>query len=179
MKRLHSTARRLAQRLVCRGTPRDRLFRLGAERSARPGKRAGRARIIHRRSRATDAQRAAAQLFRSPDTSGRRTRPGASAPRARLHAASADKPVTMADVAAAAGCGTRTLLNVFRRFRETTPLAAMHDIRLQHARAALLDNPDGASRGRSPTVWLYQSVAVHRGLWQTVRADPGETRRQS
>jgi AraC-like DNA-binding protein len=62
--------------------------------------------------------------------------------------ASADMPVTMADVAAAAGCGTRTLLNAFRRFRDTTPLAALHDIRLQHARKALLvDSGDKSISG--------------------------------
>lgn len=59
--------------------------------------------------------------------------------------ASADLPVTMADVAVAAGCGTRTLLNAFRRFRDTTPLAALHDIRLQHARKALLADSDSQS----------------------------------
>ena len=57
--------------------------------------------------------------------------------------ASADQSVTVADVAAAAGCGTRTLLNAFRRFRETTPLAALQDIRLQHARKALLSDSTG------------------------------------
>jgi AraC-like DNA-binding protein len=57
--------------------------------------------------------------------------------------ASADQAVTIADVAAAAGCGTRTLLNAFRRFRNTTPLAALHEIRLQYARKALLAESDG------------------------------------
>jgi len=59
--------------------------------------------------------------------------------------ASVDLPVTMADVAAAAGCGTRTLLNAFRRFRDTTPLAALRDIRLQHVRKALLADSDHQS----------------------------------
>jgi AraC-like DNA-binding protein len=51
--------------------------------------------------------------------------------------AHADRPVTLADVAAAAGCGTGTLNATFRRFRDMTPLAALHDIRLQHVRDAL------------------------------------------
>jgi AraC-like DNA-binding protein len=53
-----------------------------------------------------------------------------------MHAA-ADQPITLADVAAAAGCGMVTLHTTFRRFRDTTPLAALHDIRLQHVREAL------------------------------------------
>ena len=51
--------------------------------------------------------------------------------------ASADRPLALADIAAAAGCGTRTLHAAFRQFRDTTPLAALHDIRLRRARDAL------------------------------------------
>lgn len=94
--------------------------------------------------------------------------------------ASADKPVTMADVAAAAGCGTRTLLNVFRRFRETTPLAAMHDIRLQHARAALLDNPDGASTREIARRFGFTNLSRFTAAYgKRFGQTPGETRRQS
>jgi AraC-like DNA-binding protein len=39
--------------------------------------------------------------------------------------------------AAAAGCSIRTLNAVFRQFRETTPLAALHTIRLEAVRAEL------------------------------------------
>jgi AraC-like DNA-binding protein len=60
----------------------------------------------------------------------------------------ADRPIVVADVAAAAGCSLGTLQVAFRRFRETTLLAALHDIRLQHVRKALLtacnDEPTGA-----------------------------------
>lgn len=59
--------------------------------------------------------------------------------------ASADQPVTMPDVAAAAGCGTATLYAAFRRFRDTTPLAALHRIRLQQVREALQAADDGIS----------------------------------
>lgn len=50
----------------------------------------------------------------------------------------ADRPIVLADVATAAGCSLGTLQVAFRRFRETTPLAALHDIRLQHVRETLL-----------------------------------------
>ncbi len=51
--------------------------------------------------------------------------------------ASADQPITMGDVTAAAGCGTATLYAAFRQFRDTTPLAALHAIRLGRVREAL------------------------------------------
>jgi AraC-like DNA-binding protein len=50
----------------------------------------------------------------------------------------ADRSITLADVAAAAGCSLGTLQAAFRRFRDTTPLSALHDIRLQRVREALL-----------------------------------------
>ncbi len=56
--------------------------------------------------------------------------------------AAADRPITLTDVSAAAGCSLGTLQTVFRRYRETTPLTALHDVRLQHVRQALLESPD-------------------------------------
>jgi transcriptional regulator GlxA family with amidase domain len=53
--------------------------------------------------------------------------------------AQAGSPIRMADIAAAAGCSVRTLTTVFRRFRDTTPLAALHTIRLDKVRADLRD----------------------------------------
>ncbi len=49
----------------------------------------------------------------------------------------ADKPISLTDVGAAAGCSTRTLHSAFRQFRGKTPLTVLHDIRLQGAREAL------------------------------------------
>ena len=60
----------------------------------------------------------------------------------REHAARA---MNLADVAAAAGCSLRTLHAAFRRFRDTTPLAALHGIRLDAARA-MLETGGGALR---------------------------------
>lgn len=45
----------------------------------------------------------------------------------------------MSQVAAAAGCSVRTLEAVFRQFRDTTPLGALHGIRLEQVRRALSD----------------------------------------
>jgi AraC-like DNA-binding protein len=51
--------------------------------------------------------------------------------------ANAAVPIRMEQVAAAAGCSVRTLDAVFRRFRDTTPLAGLHAIRLEQVRAEL------------------------------------------
>ncbi len=46
-------------------------------------------------------------------------------------------PVTITDLAAAAGVSVRSLHDGFRRFRDTTPLEALRDLRLDRARTAL------------------------------------------
>jgi AraC-like DNA-binding protein len=60
--------------------------------------------------------------------------------------ANASVPITMDNVAAAAGCSVRTLGSVFRQFRDTTPLAALHRIRLEHAHA------EPGHRGSGPSI---------------------------
>jgi transcriptional regulator GlxA family with amidase domain len=61
-----------------------------------------------------------------------------------MRAASA-LPIRMEDVAAAAGCSVRTLGSVFRRFCDTTPLAALHAIRLEHVHAELNGTTGGSA----------------------------------
>ena len=56
--------------------------------------------------------------------------------------ASADRPIRLADVAAAAGCSLSALQEAFRRFRDTTALGALRDIRLRRAREALVQASD-------------------------------------
>jgi transcriptional regulator GlxA family with amidase domain len=51
--------------------------------------------------------------------------------------ANAAAPIRMEQVANVAGCSVRTLGAVFRQFRDTTPLAALHAIRLDQVRADL------------------------------------------
>jgi transcriptional regulator GlxA family with amidase domain len=93
--------------------------------------------------------------------------------------ASADQPVTIADIAVAAGCGTRTLLNVFRRFRDTTPLAALHDIRLQHVRGALLAQADGeATRDIARRFGFTNPSRFVAAYGKRYGETPGETRRR-
>ena len=59
--------------------------------------------------------------------------------------ANAAVPIRMEDVAAAACCSVRTLGSVFRRFRDTTPLAALHAIRLEQVHAELRHGGTGGS----------------------------------
>jgi AraC-like DNA-binding protein len=59
--------------------------------------------------------------------------------------ANGDRPIRMAEVAVAAGCSVRNLNDVFRRFRGTTPLAALHAIRLDAVREALRAGGTGES----------------------------------
>jgi AraC-like DNA-binding protein len=47
------------------------------------------------------------------------------------------EPLTLADIAAAARVPARTLLESFRRFRDTTPIRYLRDVRLDRARDAL------------------------------------------
>lgn len=56
--------------------------------------------------------------------------------------AHAEKPVRMADVAAAAGCSLRTLEASFERVRTTTPFAAFRAIRLDKVNEALRRGAD-------------------------------------
>lgn len=58
--------------------------------------------------------------------------------------AHAEQPISIADIASAAGCGARALQLAFRRFRDTTPLAALQDIRLQAIKAVLAKTNDPA-----------------------------------
>lgn len=60
----------------------------------------------------------------------------------REHAA---EPVRMEQVAQAAGCSLRTLQLAFRRFRESTPHAALRDARLDGARRDLASGNDSVA----------------------------------
>jgi AraC-like DNA-binding protein len=60
----------------------------------------------------------------------------------------AGQPLALHEIAAAAGCSVRALQHGFRRFRDTTPAAAMRRARLEAARQALVrGEADGATVG--------------------------------
>lgn len=51
----------------------------------------------------------------------------------------ADLPITMEMLAREAGCSERALQNAFRKFRESTPMMVLREIRLEYARQDLID----------------------------------------
>jgi AraC-like DNA-binding protein len=59
--------------------------------------------------------------------------------------ANVEEPMTLQDVADAAGCSVRTLQLGFQRFRETTPLLAIRLARLEAARDAIRAGGSGAT----------------------------------
>ena len=52
--------------------------------------------------------------------------------------ANAGMPLTIAEIAEAAGCGVRALQIAFHRFRGTTPMRALQQARLEQARTEML-----------------------------------------
>jgi AraC-like DNA-binding protein len=52
--------------------------------------------------------------------------------------ANAGLPLTIGEIAEAAGCGVRALQIAFQRFRGTTPMRVLHQARLEQARAEML-----------------------------------------
>jgi AraC-like DNA-binding protein len=89
-------------------------------------------------------------------------------------------PIRMEQVADAAGCSVRTLGAVFRRFRETTPLAALHAIRLDEVQAEL---SRGATIGSVANV-VYRYGFTNLGRFASAYrlrfgAAPSETRKRS
>ena len=72
--------------------------------------------------------------------------------------AHADQAVSMQDVAEAAGCSLRSLHDAFRGWRDTTPLAALHRVRLERVRTEL------SCPGDEPTPLFVADVARRFGF---------------
>lgn len=90
------------------------------------------------------------------------------------------EPIRMAHVATAAGCSVGTLGTVFRRFRETTPLNALHSIRLELAHNELSRGGTGCSIAEVARRYGFTNsarfaVAFRRSFGQT----PSEAARRS
>jgi len=59
--------------------------------------------------------------------------------------ANAAEPIQLQEIAAAAGVSTRSLLDSFRRFRDTSPMRHLREVRLNRVRHELLNGRDGLS----------------------------------
>ncbi|MCC5971544.1 MAG: AraC family transcriptional regulator [Pararhodobacter sp.] len=87
-----------------------------------------------------------------------------------------DRPLGPEDVAAAVGVSTRALQYAFRRFRDTTPMAFLRQIRLERAHQDLQAARPGDSVTEIATRWGF----THFGRFaQTYRARFGCTPRQT
>ncbi len=90
----------------------------------------------------------------------------------------ADQAIRLEDAAAAVGCSVRALQYAFRRFRDTTPHAALVQARLELARAAL-------ARGEASTTSIARCYGfANAGRFAAAYArrfgeTPSETRRRS
>ncbi len=92
-------------------------------------------------------------------------------------AASAERPLTLQDLAAVAGVSERTLQSAFRRFRDTTPMEFLRDHRLELARRGL---QKAALNGRSVTDIALSCGFNHLGKFaKCYRARFGETPSQT
>lgn len=102
--------------------------------------------------------------------------PGTVAPAAVRRAvdyidAHADSPLTLADIAAAAGIGIRAVQYAFRRHLDTTPLAYLRRVRLEHAHRELraADPQRGDTVEAIAAKWGFGNpsrfAAEHRGAY--------------
>ncbi len=80
--------------------------------------------------------------------------------------ANATGPIRMADVAAAAGCSTRSLSLAFQRFRDTTPLSVLHAIRLDHVRELLRTQRAELTVTEAAKCYRFTSPARFRAAYQ-------------
>lgn len=110
-------------------------------------------------------------------------RPGGAVPRhLRLAesyiSANLDLPLTIDDIANAAGTTPRTLQLAFRQFRGTTPLAFWRDQRLQQAHEALVSSQPGASVTDIATRWGFTHLGRFSEFYKTrFGRSPSETLR--
>jgi AraC-like DNA-binding protein len=90
----------------------------------------------------------------------------------------ADRAVRLEDAAAAAGCSARALQRAFRRFRGTSPHAALRRVRLELARAELASGAAGAAAvaRRYGFTNAGRFAAAYAGRFGEL---PSETRRRS
>ena len=69
----------------------------------------------------------------------------------------AGTPLTIAEIAEAAGCGVRALQIAFHRFRGTTPMRVLQQARLEQARTEMLRPGQTQSLARIATEYGFSS----------------------
>lgn len=90
--------------------------------------------------------------------------------------ANADMPITVEDLARAAGCGERALHDGFRRFRGKTPMMVLRDIRLEGARRDLERDIDSVTQ--IAFNWGFSNLGrFARAYTEKFGEKPSDTRR--
>lgn len=93
--------------------------------------------------------------------------------------ANAARPITLADIAAAAGTAPRSLQQAFRRFHDTTPMAFLRDCRLDGARRDLLDPDQRAAIATIAIAWGFVHLGGFAAQYRSRFGErPSETRRR-
>lgn len=90
--------------------------------------------------------------------------------------AHAGEPIEVADIARAAGTSPRSLQEGFRRFRSTTPMAYLRELRLRSVRADLLDPGMPATVMPIALRWGFSHMGMFSAYY---RAAFGETPRET
>lgn len=107
------------------------------------------------------------------DASPRQIRAAVDFMRAHMH-----EPLTLAEIAAAAGIGERSLQHGFRTFRGTTPLAYLRDLRLQQAHAELSRAENTLPVSEVALKWGFTHMGRFAAKYQAAYGrSPSETRR--
>jgi AraC-like DNA-binding protein len=86
----------------------------------------------------------------------------------------ANEPITLTDIATAAGVTPRTLQYAFRRHRDTTPLAYLRRVRLNQAHEELLaaEPGDGTTIAAVAARWGYANPNRFTAAYQEVYGQP-------
>ena len=109
------------------------------------------------------------------DASPRQIRVAIDFMRAHMH-----EPLTIAEIAEAAGIGERSLQHGFRTFRGTTPLAFLRDLRLREAHAELSRPENTLPVSEVALKWGFTHMGRFAAQYQAAYGEsPSETRRSA
>lgn len=93
--------------------------------------------------------------------------------------ANAGEPLTLAEIADAAGVSVRTLTAGFRNFRDQSPMQQLRDIRMAAARNDLLQGPGNGSVADIALRWGFGNLGRFAGDYRRRYGEtPSETLRR-
>lgn len=91
----------------------------------------------------------------------------------------ADKPIGVEDLVQVSGVSGRALYDGFRRFRETSPMAHLRQVRLRRVRDDLLEAPEGATVSNIASRWGFCEFGRFAGQYRQMFGEtPSHTLRR-